>query len=201
MRHFRRAALVLSALCAAFATSALGQDDSLARPQRALETVALPKADAALLRLGSTAPLRRYGAIYDRIGGGAALPVLAPGVSLQIRAAADRARVFLAWTQYDLDGDGAVARGEFDRHAQMSWGESLGARERALLDGEWASADADQNGFVSLGEIHALALEMAPVPDTGPLGPEGKAMLGMDLDNDGFVVWDEVEAVLRARLP
>lgn len=191
----------MSALCSAFASSAYAQDDSLVRPRRAPETVALPSADAALLRLGSTAPLRRYGEIYDRIGGGAEVPVLAPGVSPQIRAAADRARVFLAWTQYDLDGDGAVARGEFDRHAQMSWGDSLGARERALLDGEWASADADRNDLVSLGEIHALALKMAPVPATGPLGQEGDAMLGMDLDNDGFVAWGEVEAVLRARLP
>ena len=50
-----------------------------------------------------------------------------------------------------------------------------------------------------LDEIHALALAMHPVPVTGPLGPEAQAMLLMDLDNDAFVDWSEVEAVLESR--
>jgi EF hand len=180
---------------------ALAQDGDMARPLRDPATVPVPADTAALLRLGSRVPVDHYANIYDRLAVTGAIPVVGPGASLEIRAAADRARVFLAWTQYDLDGDGQVGRGEFDLHAQMSWGDSLGEREYALLDGEWAAADGDANGVVTLDEILTLARAMHPVPDTGPLGPEGEAMLLMDLDNDGFVTWDEVEAVLRSRMP
>jgi hypothetical protein len=181
--------------------AAPAQDADAPRPLRDPLSVFVPAETAALLRLGSEMPLARWGEIFDGLAVMGDIPVMGPGVSLEIRAAADRARVFLAWTQYDLDGDGAVSRTEFDRHAEMSWGDSLGAREYALLDGEWAAADLDGSGVVSLDEIHTLALSLHPVPVTGPLGPEAQAMLGMDLDSDGFVIWDEVEAVLRARMP
>jgi hypothetical protein len=180
---------------------AIGQDAEAPRPLRDPASVPLPADTAALLRLGSSLPLERFGESYDRLAVTGAIPVVGPGVTLDIRAAADRARVFLAYTQYDLDGDGQVARDEFDLHARMSWGDELGEREYAILDAEWAAADSDASGAISLDEIHALAREMHPVPDAGPLGAEGEAMLLMDLDNDGFVVWDEVEAVLRARMP
>lgn len=181
--------------------AAPAQDAEPSRPLRDPLSVFVPAETAALLRLGSELPVRRWGEIFDGLAVMGDIPVVGPEVSLEIRAAADRARVFLAWTQYDLDGDGAVTRAEFDGHAAMSWGDSLGEREYALLDGEWAAADADGNGAVGLGEIHALALERHPVPAIGPLGPEAQAMLGMDLDSDGFIVWDEVEAVLRSRMP
>jgi len=169
------------------------------RPLRDPATVALPAETLALLRLGSRLPFETFGEVFDRLAVIGDIPVIGPGVTLEIRAAADRARVFLGWTQYDLDGDGEISRAEFDRHAEMSWGENLGPRELALLDAEWAAADGDGDGEVSLAEVLALALEMHPVPDIGPLGPEGEAMLLMDLDNDGFVSWEEVEAVLEAR--
>lgn len=190
----RTIALALIALPAL----ALAQATDAPRPLRDPASVPVPAETAALLRLGSTVPLETWGAEYDRLAVTGPIPVVGPGVTLEIRAAADRARVFLAWTQYDLDGSGDVSRAEFDRHAEMSWGESLGEREYALLDAEWASADGDGSGAVSLDEIHALALALHPVPDTGPLGPEAQAMLGMDLDNDGFVTWAEVEAVLTS---
>lgn len=184
-------------LFALIAGSAMAQGTE--RPLRDPASVPLPMETNTLLRLGSSLPFETYAEVFDRLAVSGDIPVIGPGVTLQIRAAADRARVFLGWTQYDLDGDGEISRDEFDRHAEMSWGESLGSREYALLDAEWAAADADENGRVSLAEIHALALAMHPVPEIGPLGPEAQAMLLMDLDNDGFVTWDEVEAVLEAR--
>lgn len=181
--------------------AAPAQDAEPPRPLRDPLSVFVPAETAALLRLGSELPIQRWGEIFDGLAVMGDIPVVGPEVSLEIRAAADRARVFLAWTQYDLDGDGAISRAEFDRHAEMSWGDSLGARENALLDAEWAAAELDGSGAVSLDEIHALALSLHPVPAIGPLGPEAQAMLGMDIDSDGFVIWDEVEAVLRARMP
>lgn len=198
MIRTRLLSLCLAGLPALALAQEAGDD---ARPLRDPASVPVPADTAAMLRLGSATPLESWGAVYDRLAVTGAIPVVGPGTTLEIRAAADRARVFLAWTQYDLDGDGTIARAEFDLHAELSWGDSLGEREYALLDGEWAAADTDADGAVRLDEIHALALAMHPVPDTGPLGPEGEAMLGMDLDNDGFVTWDEVEAVLRARMP
>lgn len=176
---------------------AMGQEAPLRDPAG----VPLPAGVEAQLKLGATAPYDRFGTAFDRLAPGGAIPVVGPGVTLAIRAAADRARVFLAYTQYDLDGDGVVARAEYDTHADLSWGTDLGARERAMLEDEWIRADTDADGRVTLAEIHALARAMSPVPDTGPLGPEGEAMLGMDLDNDGFITWDEVEAVLDSRRP
>jgi len=187
----------LPLLSALIALPATAQDFD--RPLRDPASVALPMETAALLRLGSRVPFETYAAAFDRLAVTGDIPVIGPGVTLEIRAAADRARVFLGWTQYDLDGDGTISRAEFDRHAEMSWGENLGAREYALLDAEWTAADGDGDGSVSLAEIQALSLTMHPVPDIGPLGPEGEAMLLMDLDNDGFVSWEEVEAVLSAR--
>lgn len=187
----------LSLLPALIAGPAMAQE--FERPQRDPATVPLPMETIALLRLGSPLPIQTYGEVFDRLAVSGDIPVVGPGVTLAIRAAADRARVFLGWTQYDLDGDGEISRDEFDRHAELSWGESLGNREYALLDAEWTAADGDENGRVSLDEIHALALAMHPVPEIGPLGPEAQAMLLMDLDNDGFVTWAEVETVLEAR--
>ena len=162
-------------------------------------SVPLPAAVEAQLKLGSNAPFEAFGAAFDRLAATGQIPVVGPGATLEIRAAADRARVFLAYAQYDLDGDGQVSRTEYDTHADLTWGTDLGEREYAILEEEWQRADRDGDGVLQLGEIHALALAMHPVPDAGPLGPEGEAMLLMDLDNDGFVTWGEVEAVLRAR--
>lgn len=164
-------------------------------------TVPLPAGVEAQLTLGSRAPFERFGAAFDRLAATGRLPVVGPGATLEIRAAADRARVFLAYAQFDLDGDGAVARAEYDTHADLTWGTDLGEREYAILEEEWARADRDGDGVATLAEIHALALAMHPVPEVGPLGPEAEAMLLMDLDNDGFVDWEEVEAVLAARRP
>jgi len=168
-------------------------------PLRDPGTVPLPPAVEAQLRLGSGAPFDTFGAEFDRLTATGRLPVVGPGATLEIRAAADRARVFLAYAQFDLDGDGQVSRAEYDTHADLTWGTDLGERETAILEAEWVRADGDGDGLVSLDEIHALALEMHPVPETGPLGPEARAMLLMDLDNDGFVDWGEVEAVLESR--
>ena len=178
MRHVLPLALAL------VATPALAQDGP---PMRDPGSVPLPAA------------VERFGVEYDRLAATGRLPVVGPGATLEIRAAADRARIFLAYAQFDLDGDGAVSRAEYDRHADLTWGTDLGEREYAILEQEWAWADADRDGVVTLGEIHALALEAHPVPETGPLGPEAQAMLLMDLDNDGFVDWAEVEAVLESR--
>lgn len=191
MTRFALAALIFSAV------PAFAQEDT-APPLRDPASVAIPAETAALLRLGSSAPIERYGEVFDRLAVTGAIPVVGPGVSLEIRAAADRARVFLAYTQYDLDGDGQVTRDEYDLHARMSWGDALSEREYAILDAEWVAADADASGAITLDDIRALALELHPVPAAGPLGAEGEAMLMMDLDNDGFVIWDEVEAVLNA---
>jgi hypothetical protein len=176
---------------------ALGQDANMP-PLRDPASVPLPTEAAAPLRLGSTAPIRRFGEVFDQLAATGAIPVIGPGVTLEIRAAADRARVFLAYTQFDLDGDGQVTRSEYDLHARMSWGADLTEREYAILDSEWAAVDVGDSGAITLDDIRVLALEAHPVPATGPLGVEGEAMLQMDLDNDGFVIWDEVEAVLNA---
>lgn len=173
---------------------------ALAQEGRDPASVPLPASVALELSLGSEAPIERFGAVFDRLAATGAIPVIGPGTTLEIRAAADRARVFLAYTQYDLDGDGAVSRAEFDTHADLSWGDTLGEREYAILDEEWAAGDANRDGVITHSEILGLALRMHPVPRTGPLGPEGEAMLLMDLDNDGFVIWDEVDAVLRSRM-
>jgi len=182
---------------ALIATPGFAQDGPLLRDPG---LVPLPAGVETQLKLGSSAPIEAFGAEFDRLSPSGRLPVIGPGVTLQIRAAADRARVFLAYTQFDLDGDGQVSRGEYDAHADLTWGTGLGEREVAILEEEWARADGDGDGVVSLREIHALALEMHPVPVAGPLGPEARAMLLMDLDNDGFVDWHEVEAVLRSRM-
>ncbi len=164
-------------------------------------SVPLPLELELELKLRGEAVIERFGATYDRLGGGSAIPLIGPGSTLAIRAAADRARVFLAYTQYDLDGDGEVDRGEFNAHAEIAWGGTLGEREYAILDREWAEADVNGDNLLTMGEIRALAVAMHPVPEIGPPGEEGELMMGMDLDNDGFVRWDEVEAVLRARMP
>jgi hypothetical protein len=169
-------------------------------PPRDPASVPLPAGVEMQLKLGSTAPFDAFGASFERLAPDGALPVIGPGSTLEIRAAADRARVFLAYTQYDLDGDGGVTREEFDTHAALSWGDTLGEREYAILDAEWAAGDANGDGVITHSEILGLALSMHPVPETGPLGEEGEAMLNMDLDNDGFVIWDEVKAVLRSRM-
>lgn len=188
-----RGALIFSVLAA----PAMAQE--MTDPPRDPASVPLPLAVETQLKLDSTAPFEAFGAAFDRIAPGGELPVISPGATLQIRAAADRARVFLAYTQYDLDGDGGVTRAEYDNHASIAWGDTLGDREFAILDEEWVRADTNADGAITLGEIRTLALTMHPVPETGPLGPEGEAMLNMDLDNDGFVIWDEVEAVLKSR--
>jgi len=188
---------LLFALATLMAAPAAAQDAD--RPVRDPLTVPLPSETVALLKLGSRLPFDAYSEAFDRLAVTGDIPVVGPGATMEIRAAADRARVFLAYTQYDLDGDGMVSRAEFDQHAEMSWGTTLTEREFAILDAEWAQADRDGDGAIGLDEIHALALEMHPVPAVGPLGPEGEAMLLMDLDNDGFVTWPEVEAVLDAR--
>ncbi|MEJ1998028.1 MAG: hypothetical protein P8X76_07730 [Maritimibacter sp.] len=177
----------------------LASSPVLAQEARDPGSVPLPATVEAQLKLGAQAPYDRFGAAFDRLAPDGALPVIGAGATLQIRAAADRARVFLAYSQYDLDGDGVVSRREYDAHAANSWGDTLGEREFAILDEEWARADRDGDGQITLTEIHALALTMHPVPDAAPLGEEGIAMLAMDLDNDGFVYWDEVEAVLASR--
>ena len=161
----------------------------------------LPHAEPVLDRvsLEILGDIGRGFAEFDRLAATGRLPVAGPGATLEIRAAADRARVFLAYAQYDLDGDGTVSRAEYDRHADLAWGTDLGEREYAILEAEWQRADRDGDGAVHLAEIHALALDMHPVPVTGPLGPEAQAMLLMDLDNDAFVDWSEVEAVLNSR--
>lgn len=173
---------------------------AVAQAPRDPASVPLPRALELELKLRGAAVIERFGAAYDRLGGGGAIPVIGPGSTLAIRAAADRARVFLAYTQYDLDGDGEVDRGEFNAHAEIAWGGTLGEREYAILDREWAEADANGDGLLTLGEIHALAVDLHPVPEIGPPGEEGEMMLTMDLDNDGFIGWDEVEAVLRGRV-
>ena len=185
-------------LLSIFACPAFAQDGP---PHRDPASVPLPPAVEAQLKLGSAAPLAAYGAEYDRLAVTGRLPVVGPGATLEIRAAADRARVLLAYAQFDLDGDGQVTRAEYDTHADLTWGTDLGEREYAILEEEWVRVDRNGDGAVTFGEIHALALEMHPVPATGPLGPEAQAMLLMDLDNDGFVDWAEVEAVLEARRP
>ncbi len=192
MRHILALALAVAA------SPALAEDGP---PLRDPRSVPLPAAVEAQLKLGSTAPLERFAAAYDRLAVTGRLPVVGPGATLEIRAAADRARVFLAYAQFDLDGDGRVARAEYDQHADLTWGTDLGDREYAILEAEWVQADGDGDGVVTLDEIHALALALHPVPDVGPLGPDAQAMLLMDLDNDGFVDWAEVEAVLASRRP
>lgn len=196
MRYLLTAALLAHP---AFAHPAFAQDSARAPAARDPATVPLPAETEAQLKLGLSTPFEAFGAAFDRLATSGAIPVVGPGATLEIRAAADRARVFLAYAQYDLDGDGSVSRNEYDTHADLTWGPGLGEREYAILEDEWTRADTDADGLVTLAEIHALALRMSPVPDTGPLGPEGEALLLMDLDNDGFVAWDEVEAVLRAR--
>ena len=188
-------ALLLSFLAA----PGLAQEGPAEPPLRDPASVPLPAGIETQLRLGSTAPFETFGAEFDRLAATGRLPVAGPGATLEIRAAADRARVFLAYAQYDLDGDGTVSRAEYDRHADLTWGTDLGEREYAILEAEWQRADRDGDGAVHLAEIHALALDMHPVPVTGPLGPEAQAMLLMDLDNDAFVDWSEVEAVLNSR--
>lgn len=173
---------------------------AMAQAPRDPASVALPRALELELKLRGEAVIDRFGAAYDRLGGGGAIPVIGPGSALAIRAAADRARVFLAYTQYDLDGDGRIGRSEFDHHAEIAWGGTLGAREYAILDREWEAADGNGDNVLTLGEIHALALDMHPVPEIGPPGEEGEMLLTMDLDEDGYVGWDEIEAVLRARI-
>lgn len=162
-------------------------------------SVPLPEGVEAALRLGVSGVIDRFGTEYDRMAATGRVPVVGPGATLEIRAAADRARVYLAYTQFDLDGDAVVTRAEYDRHADLTWGRGLAAGEAAILDEEWYRADGDGDGRVTLGELQVLALAMFPVPEVGPLGREAQAMLLMDLDNDGFVDWAEVEAVLESR--
>lgn len=181
------------------AAPALAQQDMTA-PPRDPASVPLPATVELQLSLGSQAPFDAFAAAFDRLAPGGDIPIIGPETTLEIRAAADRARVFLAYVQYDLDGDGAVTRAEYDTHADLSWGDSLGEREYAILDQEWERADANADGIVTHSEILGLALRLHPVPELGPLGPEGEAMLLMDLDNDGYVVWDEVNAVLMSRV-
>ena len=183
------------ALCALVAASPVAAQDWLRDPA----SVPLPATMEAQLKLGSDAPYQQLGAAFDALAPSGALPVLGPGVPLRIRAAADRARVFLAYFQYDLDGDGAVTRAEFDTHADITWGGSLGARELAILEEEWAAVDTDADGLATFEEIHTYAAALHPAPEPGPPGPMGEALMGMDLDNDGLVFWDEVEAVLEVR--
>ena len=186
------------ALALALLLAAPAQAQQMTDPARDPASVALPAGVALQLKLGAQSVLTRFGASFDRLAPGGEIPVVGPDSSLRLRAAADRARVFLAYVQFDLDGDGQVTRHEYDSHAALSWGDDLGARELAILDAEWTRADANADGRVTHSEILGLALELHPVPEIGPLGPEGEAMLGMDLDNDGYVTWPEVEAVLSA---
>jgi hypothetical protein len=164
-------------------------------------SVPLPAGLELELKLRGAAVIERFGATFDRLGGGSAIPLIGPGSTQTVRAAADRALVFLGHMQYDLNGDGAISRSEFNAHSEIAWGRPLVDNEYAILDREWAEADADGDNMLTMGEIHALAVALYPVPEFGPPGEEGELILGMDLDNDGFVRWREVEAVLRSRMP
>jgi len=192
-------ALFAIALLAAGAARAQEMSE-MTDPLRDPASVPLPASVVLQLSLGSQVPFDAFAAAFDRLAPGGDIPVIGPETTLRLRAAADRARVFLTYVQYDLDGDGAVTREEYDTHAQLSWGDSLGAREYAILDEEWARADANGDGIITHSEILGAALTLYPVPELGPLGPEGEAMLLMDLDNDGYVTWDEVNAVLMSRV-
>lgn len=176
----------------------------LAAPVAVAETgrdpasVPLPAETRLKLKLGAEAEIARYRAAFDAMAPTGALFLLGPNTTREIQAAADRARVFLLYQQYDLDGDGAVSRREYDRHADVTWGTDLEDAGRAVLEREWDRADGDRDGSVSAEELRALALSLHPVPpDRAPSKIE-LAIIAMDLDGDGFVYWDEVARVLSA---
>lgn len=176
---------------------ALAQDGgSSARDPAA---VYLPPNTRAQLTLGSNLPFEVYGQAFDAMAGGGAIFLAGPGTTPQISAAADRARVFLAYMQYDLDGDGAVSRAEYDLHADVTWGLDLDEEGRRILDEEWVAADQNRDGIIALLEVQNLASAAIPAPEVRALSAVEAAIMGMDLDNDSFIRWDEVEAVLKAQ--
>ncbi|MGH1368763.1 MAG: hypothetical protein ACRBCL_09110 [Maritimibacter sp.] len=176
-----------------------GVQDSLSEALRDPAKVAVPAHIRAQLRLGSQAPYDKFAATFDAMASRGAIFIAGPGTTPAIVAAADRARVYLGYLQYDLNGDGRVLRAEFDDHADVTWGTDLTEAERAILQREWEAADRDGNGAVTLDEVQAVALRMTPVPDQAPLSEIAQAIMGMDLDNDSFIRWEEVEAVLKAQ--
>lgn len=194
-----RAAWVLAASLAA-AGAAGAQEGDPAWPEAARRdpaSVSLPAATRLKLRLGGDV-VAEYAAAFDAMAPTGALFLLGPGTTREIQVAADRARVFLLYQQYDLDGDGAVSREEYDRHADVSWGSDLDAAGRAVLEREWEEGDRDGDGRITFEEMRQLALARHPVPPDRPLSEVEQVILTMDLDADGFVYWDEVAAVLEA---
>lgn len=181
----------------AFALSLVVAGGALAQ-SRAPSEVALPTQTTAKLALGADV-LAEYEAAFAGLAPDGALFILGPGTTREIQAAADRARVFLLYLQYDLDGDGAVSRGEYDAHGDVTWGTDLDQAARDVLEREWREGDQNANGSITADEMLALGLTRHPVPPNRPLTPVEQAILGMDLDNDGFVYWDEVERVLTER--
>ncbi len=172
---------------------------ALAETGRDPASVPLPAETRLKLKLGAEAEIARYHAAFDAMAPDGALFLLGPNTTREIQAAADRARVFLLYQQYDLDGDGAVSREEYDRHADVTWGTDLEDAGRTVLEQEWDRADLDRDGAISAEELRTLALSLHPVPpDRAPSEIE-LAILAMDLDGDGFVYWDEVARVLSAR--
>lgn len=162
-------------------------------------SVPLPPATKAALLLTPERTTAAFAAAFDAMAPDGALFLAGPGTTPQIVAAADRARIYLAYMQYDLDGDGLIARAEYDLHADVSWGTDLDEASRAVLEREWGRVDKDSDAVITQGELQAYAAAARPAPAERPLSDIEQAIMGMDLDNDSFVRWDEVEAVLSVQ--
>jgi EF hand len=113
-------------------------------------------------------------------------------LSMQVQAAAERARHLQELLVRDLDGDFQVSRKEFERQFPL-----LDASTKARMAVAFAEHDSDQNGILTLPEMK----DSFEPRDETRWGAQAEVLMAFDLNQDGKVDLAELSQVVAAVKP